>query len=166
MTFQTNPADAPGDTPDPKFEYIKDKSLKEHILLQIKEEILKDIILFDLVKKFKADKFINYSKYYIESDEISINSQIRGRHDLTVWESETNTHWTINIKYGYEKSQEIEAFLSDKFINNYYEERYGKRNAAFILYFGKTLPDKENFQYYNIHEFINKIYLYNDFRHF
>lgn len=147
-------------------EYIKDKSLKEHILLQIKEEMLKDIILFDLVKKFKADKFINYSKYYIESNEISINSQIRGSHDLTVWESETNTHWTINIKYGYEKSQEIEAFLSDKFINNYYEERYGKRNAAFILYFGKTLPDKENFQYYNIHEFINKIYLYNDFRHF
>ena len=147
-------------------EYIKDKSLKEHILLQIKEEILKDIILFDLVKKIKADKFINYSKYYIESDEISINSQIRGRHDLTVWESETNTHWTINIKYGYEKSQEIEAFLSDKFINTYYEERCGKRNAAYILYFGKTLPSEENFQYYNIHEFINKIYLYNDFRHF
>lgn len=40
------------------------------------------------------------------------------------------------IEKEFSQNRYDEAWIRE-FINNYYEEKYGKRNAAFILYFGK-----------------------------
>lgn len=132
--------------------YSIGQKIKEKLCEKIKNNILKQIIVFEVNKTINFQE--HKAKYEVFSLNFTINKAEIYKYDLIVYDKEKNTHWAFKVI----TKESQNKYLQNKKIKNTMNKYFGKTNKIIILHNNKSFVDKEI--YFNISDFLIAINKY------
>ena len=129
---------------------------KEKLNEKIKGDMTEQIVLFDTKSNLPDNK-------YSVAKPVFFNRKDRyGEYDMLIWDKLKNSYWAFEIKHTDMPYYKQEEKLTDNFLKEIIDYKYGDKENVAVLYRGNPFKNTTGTYYINITDFAIAVNKYND----
>lgn len=140
--------------------YYKDltSSQKEFMKTKLDEQIkglmTEQIVIFDVQKDLRK------TSYEVCKPVFKKGTDSLGEYDMLIYDASKNSYWAFEIKHSTEPYFKQEGHLTNSFLQNVIDKKYGRRENVAVLYRGNPFKSETGTYYFNITDFLTAIHKY------
>lgn len=121
---------------------------------QIKGLMTEQIVIFDVQKDLAN------TPYKVCKPVFKKGTDSLGEYDMLIYDNNKNSYWAFEIKHTTEPYFKQEKHLTDSFLQNVIDDKYGHRENVAVLYRGNPFKSETGIYYFNITDFLTTIHKY------